>query len=114
MDERRRHERFGGVFPAEVRDRGNGHVVGLVSDISSGGMMLRTETPLDPGRTIELAVELPARAPEPGPVDVDVRVRWCEPDLEPGVHVVGLAFTGQTPPTDPRVQGLVRVLKSVS
>ena len=114
MDERRRHERFGGVFPAEVRDRVNGRVIGLVSDISSGGMMVRTETPLDAGRSLDVTVEMPARAPETDAVAVDVRVRWCESDLEPGVHVAGLAFTGQTPPTDPRVQGLIRVLKSVS
>jgi len=110
MDERRQEERHSPALQAEIRDRKTGEIVGLLADISTGGMMLRADQPLSPRQKLNLAVELPG-TPPPG-VTVDVTVRWSEPDLDPTVHLIGLSFSGKTPPDNPRVLALVKALKS--
>jgi len=111
MDERRRHERYGRVFPAEVTNRETKAVIGLLADVSSGGLMVRAERPLAPGTRLKLAVELPPAGSERRDVFVEARVCWCDEDLEPGSHVLGLEFVGATPESSPIVENLIRVLK---
>jgi hypothetical protein len=112
MDERRRFDRHEHVFPAEIKDLGTGRLVGLVADISSGGMMLRAEAPLDRQQKLQLRVELPPASGEQEPVPFEARVRWCEPDLEPATHVIGLEFGGKTPPGGTIAELLLKALKS--
>jgi len=64
-----------------------------------------------PGEKLHLRLELPARQADGVEARVEAKVRWCEVDLDPGTHVVGLQFTGATPPDGALVQELVRVLK---
>jgi hypothetical protein len=94
MDERRRYERRPTSEPVEIRDLGAGRMVGLLADISSGGMMLRTDEPLTPGERLRLGFDLSSLAIEPSEVVVDVDVRWCEPDLDPETFVVGVRYRG--------------------
>jgi hypothetical protein len=112
MDERRRHERFASVFPSEVRERQGGRIVGLVADISSGGLMLRTQAPRSTGQDLQLIVELPPDR-QPREVPIEARVSWCESDIAPGTFVVGLAFCGTTAPDGPVAMDLLHALKSV-
>lgn len=112
MDERRRRERHNDVFRAEVRARESGAEIGLVADISSGGMLLHTDTPLTPGEDLELVVILPGADHTERELPVEARVRWCEEDIAPGTHIIGLAFHGATPPDGPVAMNLVRLLKS--
>jgi Tfp pilus assembly protein PilZ len=114
MDERRRFERMTQVFPAEVYSRQSGKIVGLVADVSSGGLLLRTETPQSPGEDLELTLELPAGKQVTREFELVARVRWCEPDIAPGTYVLGLAFTGRTAPDGPVAMDLVRALKDAS
>jgi Tfp pilus assembly protein PilZ len=114
MDERRRQIRYPTVFQAELTDLGTDRVIGHLADVSTGGMMIRTAAALKRGQDLKLRVELPARQADGVEARVEVKVRWCEPDLEPGTHVAGLAFTGATPPDGALVQELVRVLKDAS
>jgi hypothetical protein len=113
MDERRRHERYTGIFPAEVRRRETDEVVGLVADASSGGLLLRAEVPQVAGETLDLVVVLPAAGHAEREVPIQARVRWCEPDIAPGTHVIGLAYTGATPPDGPFAMNLLRDLKGI-
>ncbi len=112
MDERREQERHTRVYPAEVRDGARGRSLGLVADISAGGMLLRTETVLPVGERLRLIVELPRRGEQREQTAVEAQVRWCEPDLDPGTHVIGLAFTGKTPPDGPAATALMQALRA--
>lgn len=114
MDERRRQIRYPTVFQSELTDLATGRVIGNLADVSAGGMMIRCEPALKMGQELKLRVELPARQADGVEALVETTVRWCEPDLEPNSHVVGLAFTGATPPGSALVQELVRVLKDAS
>jgi hypothetical protein len=115
MDERRRDQRHDRVFPAEVRRRGGDRsTIGLVADVSSGGLLLRADAPQTPGETLELTVVLPPQAGIAREVPIEARVRWCEPDIAPGTHVIGLAFIGATPPDGPAAMNLLRQLKGTA
>lgn len=110
MDDRRRHERREAVAPIEILDANTGEVVGLLADISSGGMMLRSERALSPGRTMRLALVLPSGEYAESQIMFEASIRWCEPDLQPGAQVIGLQFSGHTPPAGLVVEELRRQL----
>jgi len=107
MRERRVFERRETTYHAEVCEAATGRVVGLLADISGGGMMLRTEQPLDRGATMLLEVEI---AGLDEVVALEAAVCWCEPDLDPATHVVGLEFCGPTPPGSTVVEEIRRRL----
>jgi hypothetical protein len=110
MKERRDDERREAVLPAEVCDAGTGEVVGLLADISTGGMMLRSDTPLARGTRLRLRVQLPGSGPADDAPAVEASVCWCEPDLDPSVHLAGLEFRGVTPPGSAVVEEIRRRL----
>jgi len=112
MKERREFERRESLLPAEVTDAGTGEVVGLLADISNGGMMLRTEAPLARGTRLRLRVELPDTGGRSGALAVETTVRWCEPDLDPSSHLAGLEFLGATPPGSAVVEEIRRRLRA--
>ena len=114
MDERRLQDRHATVFQAEITDVGSGSLVGHLADISTGGMMIRTSRNMDLGHSLKLRLELPARHADGVEARVEAEVCWCEPDLAPGAFVVGVQFTGATPPDGALVNELVRVLKDAS
>jgi hypothetical protein len=94
MSSDRRYERLPAAYHAEVRRLDTGAIVGHLADISLGGAMLIAETPLEVGTRLSLAIELPRNLQAGGNVAVDAVVCWCEADLVPGLHSVGLAFRG--------------------
>lgn len=94
MSQDRRFERASTSFHAEVRRRDTGAVIGHLCDISLGGAMLISETPQTVGATLALTVELPRGSRIGEYVPIEAQVRWCEPDLAPGLFSVGLAFSG--------------------
>jgi Tfp pilus assembly protein PilZ len=113
MDERRRQERFQEVYPAEVRLRDGEALLGLVADISSGGMLLRADEPCTPGEDLALTVLLPYHDRDERALPFEARVSWCEPDIAPGTHVIGLTYHGRTSPDGPFAMDLIRLLKNV-
>jgi hypothetical protein len=115
MDERRRHQRHDQVFQAEACLRqGERTTVGLVADVSSGGLLLRADAPQTPGDSLDLLVLLPPQGGEAREVPIEARVRWCEPDIAPGTYVIGLAFIGATPPDGAVAMNLLRRLKGTA
>jgi hypothetical protein len=110
MSDHRRHERKSAAFHAEIRRRDSGEILGNLADISDGGLMLTTEQPLTVDAIIELEIELPRDSVEGTSVVVPARVRWCEPDLAPGVYAAGLEFIGDGLPSRGVYQQLRRRL----
>jgi Tfp pilus assembly protein PilZ len=110
MSEDRKHERATVAYHAEVRRRDSGEIIGHLADVSEGGMMLTAEKPLQVGVRLALAVELPRQAGAGDSLPVTARVRWCEPDLAPGVYTVGLEYTGKRPTVARVGEQLVRLL----
>lgn len=96
MSRDRQFERLPAAYHAEVRRLDTGAIIGHLADISLGGAMLISETPMEVGTQLALSVELPRGVRVVGSsVAVDAVVCWCEADLAPGLYSVGLAFRGE-------------------
>jgi Tfp pilus assembly protein PilZ len=91
--ERRRIPRKYLVIYSRVFDRNTGQVLGYLSDLTNGGAMIISDDP----RTLN--VDIPLRFDLPDPplfstdhLNVDARVAWCQPDIDPAFYNIGFAF----------------------
>ena len=94
MGEARRAERKVLCYYLRVIDQKNGKELGRVVDITSDGLMLLSEKPLDRTKPYSIRVLLNKELfdTDLGNLDVDVNVRWSKPDANPKLVATGLLF----------------------
>jgi hypothetical protein len=90
MDERRSIERDQASFFSEVSCPTTGRLVGHISDISQSGMMIIGKVKLDFDATLPLQIELPRHGGPRASVEIEARVCWRRPELEPDLFATGL------------------------
>jgi len=90
----RRSERKTLCYYLKVIDLKTGKELGRVGDITGEGMMLLCKNPLDPAKSYSIRVILDKNLfdRESGNLDIDVRVRWSRPDVNPSIILTGLIF----------------------
>jgi hypothetical protein len=95
MEERRKLDRKYLAIYSRVFDRVSGRVLGYLSDMSQHGAMIISDDPMAE------EVELRLRFDLPDPVlfstdhlNLDARVAWCRPDIDPAFYNIGFEFTG--------------------
>lgn len=93
MIERRRQDRvFLNIF-SRVFDRGSGRVLGNLSDLSRMGAMIISDAPVPAKKMYNVRFELPdPQLFSADHLDVDVRVAWCSPDIDPTLYNIGFEF----------------------
>jgi Tfp pilus assembly protein PilZ len=94
MDERRKLPRKYLMVYSRVFDRRDGRILGYLSDMNATGAMIISDDPLDLGKTVELRFDLP----DPpifstDHLNINARVAWCRPDVDPAFHNIGFEFT---------------------
>ena len=110
VDERREFDRHPTSFYSEVRYADTGELVGSLTEISAGGMMLVGDKPLEVGRKLRLQIELP-REVGPGPhLEVTAQVCWSDRDPNLYLYASGLEFSHDKTNTDVAAY-LGRILK---
>ena len=87
MDEKRQHLRVPVSLKVAYRSRGD-LVRDLVTDLSPGGLFIRTSKPLDIGAEVDLEVSI---ADEDPPMHVRGKVVWLRKKHGEGM---GIQFTG--------------------
>ena len=95
---KRQYNRKQLYYYLKVYHAGNGTFAGYLGDLSARGMMLFSQTPIEPGQDMTLEIEL---SPDFGlgkSLVLDTRSVWCEPDANPEYHVLGFSLMeiGQT------------------
>jgi hypothetical protein len=110
MDERRDSERTRAGFQAEIRRADTGDVVGHLADISEGGLMLVGDRSLKVDEIVGLAIELPRDAGKASSVEIEARVCWIQPEVEPGMLAVGLEWTDPAAAASETVKRMRRLL----
>jgi hypothetical protein len=94
MDERRKLLRKYLVVYSRVFDRNDGSIIGYLSDLSQEGAMIISDDPLPPNKLMQLRFDLPdPSAFDTDHLNVDVRVAWCSPDIDPSFWNIGFQFT---------------------
>jgi Tfp pilus assembly protein PilZ len=96
--ERRKIPRKYLVIYSRVFDRNSGQVLGYLSDLTNGGAMIISDDP------IALNIDISLRFDLPDPplfstdhINLDARVAWCQPDIDPAFYNIGFAFKQVNP-----------------
>lgn len=92
MDERRRHKRRHSIFYIKVYDEATGKMAGRLVDITSGGMMLVSEKPIEVGTVSKFKMPLPEKIHDIGEILLDARSVWTGPDVNVNFFDTGFEF----------------------
>lgn len=90
MDERRQNDRIDAYgVGLQVINSIDGEPLGIIGNLSPGGMMLITHRQLYSDGILQLSVDAPAEAGS-GPVAMGVKILWCTPANSPDEYWAGL------------------------
>jgi hypothetical protein len=96
--ERRRILRKYLVIYSRVFDRTSGQVLGYLSDLTAVGAMIISDDPMSTLVDVSLRFDLP----DPplfstDHLNIEARVAWCRPDIDPAFFNIGFEFKETTP-----------------
>ena len=90
MDERRRGDRIDACeIGLRVVNDIDQHELGIVGNLSQGGMMLITNRELFANGILQLRLELPGQL-DGGAISLGMKILWCSPASSPDEYWVGL------------------------
>lgn len=81
----------------KVLDAQSGESIGYAVDINVQGLRFSASRDFEPGRRLELSIELPQELLGRRTVRLVGTVKWCGPDLNPDLKAVGLQFSSISP-----------------
>ena len=82
------------VFYLRVFDGMSTRVLGHLADISSRGIMLVCETPVQENEDFRLRMRLPREIAGRSEIVLNATCRWCRPDTNPEFHIAGFQVAG--------------------
>lgn len=93
MNERRKETRKPLMAYTQVFDLYGGRLLGVLGDLTTLGVMVIGDKPIDAGELITLALELPELPEiEAARILFPSRVAWCEQDISPTYFNIGFEF----------------------
>lgn len=96
MSEKRKVTRRYLLYYTRVYDREGRQLLGNLVDITSSGAMILSNIPLPEGKIVHLRIELTEEVSEKPYLEISGQVRWHKPDIEPGMHNIGIEFLSTT------------------
>ena len=93
MQERRNLERRDLVYYLRAFDRSKDQLLGYVANISTEGVMLIGEKPIEPNATFDLKMLLPVEIAGKGHVEFRARSTWCRKDGSNGFLHTGFQLS---------------------
>ena len=82
------------VFYLRVFDGMSTRVLGHLADISSNGIMLVCEAPVQENEEFRLRMRLPREIAGRSEIVLDAACRWCRPDSNPEFYIAGFQVVG--------------------
>lgn len=95
--EQRRHPRREVVGRVDVFDTIAEETIGILGDVSAGGLLLIASTPLPDDALFQFRFSLSDDGRPLPAVEVGAHVLWQAPAGAPGQHYVGMRFIGLAP-----------------
>ncbi|MCX6066492.1 MAG: PilZ domain-containing protein [Chloroflexi bacterium] len=98
MHDRRKLDRKYLTIYSRVFDRVSGRLLGYLADLSEKGAMIISDEPIPEAQEIHLRFDL-SDPPifSANHLDLDVRVTWCGPDIDPAFYNIGFEFLSINP-----------------
>ena len=114
MDERRSNDRIDAHNARlAVRNIVDGSQVGIIGNLSPGGMMLITAQQLYPNGILQLSIDVPVAA-NCGPISIGMKVLWCIPANSPDEFWAGLETLDIAPASKLALEKLLAYLNEAN
>ena len=93
MTNRRKHRRYVSPEPFEVYHNESGKLLGLLVDLSVGGLLLRADSCLESGTVYQLKIKLKERLVESRIIRFCAEVVWVNHLKQQGISCAGFLIT---------------------
>ncbi len=93
MQERRKQPRKDLMSYSQVFDANGGYLIGYLGDLNTLGAMVISDSEMNAGAELTIRIQLPELDGfSDSAITVPARVAWCQPDISPDFHNIGLEF----------------------
>ena len=90
--EKRKLKRRQLIYYLKVLDRETENLVGRLADITTEGIMLLSNTPLETNKEFKLKLVLPSEISGDHYIELDAKSLWSKKDLNPDIYGTGFSF----------------------
>ncbi len=97
MEENRKQKRMHVISYLKVQEQQSSKDLGQVVNMTSEGMGLYSEEPLDSDSLVKLKLTLPTTGNEDNELAFDARVTWCRQSVLPGYYDSGVQLLDVQP-----------------
>lgn len=81
------------IYYLKVYDQANGELLGHMADITTEGILVVAEKPIEPNRTFNMDLMLPADMEGKEKIQFKAVSRWFDKDPNPDYYDIGFKFT---------------------
>jgi hypothetical protein len=92
MTTKRKEKRKNLIYYLPVYDRNSGEMLGQLVDITTSGLMLVCENPVQDGEYFEMRMDLPSEIEGKKEIEFNARSEWCKKDVNPKFFAAGFSF----------------------
>jgi hypothetical protein len=107
MSEKRKFDRIHLIHYLRLFNRKTGELVGNLVDLTEEGLQLISETPIEPGRILEIRMEFPEDVDGQQEMHINAETIWCDHQLDPDLFSVGCKLLPVTPTQVGIIQDLI-------
>ncbi|NLF49916.1 MAG: hypothetical protein GX577_02155 [Leptolinea sp.] len=97
MTEKRKFDRIHLIHYLRLFDRKTGELIGNLVDLTSEGMQLISEKPINEGTLLEIRMEFPEDVDGQSELQLNAVAVWCDHQLDPDLFSVGCKLIPVTP-----------------
>jgi hypothetical protein len=97
MENRRAHDRKYLTYFSRVVDRNTGRMLGYLVDLTTGGALLVGNIPLRVNEVFDVRIDLPDGFTSQAQMEIQVKVVWVQPDIDPEFYRTGLQLVNVQP-----------------
>ena len=108
MTEQRRHKRNYLIYYLRVFDRNTDELLGHLVDITTEGLMLVSEKPIEANKVFQLKMDLPEEIRGSKQIPFDAESKWCKNDINPDFYDTGFLLINVSPGDLVIIEQLIR------
>ncbi len=88
-EERRRLKRRHLIYYLKVTHQADNHLIGYLVDITTEGLMLISNDPIEPQTEFPFRMALPEEVLSKNEIEIQARCMWCKKDVNPDFYASG-------------------------
>jgi hypothetical protein len=111
-EERRNHERYAVDNYLRVLDKDTSTLLGHVVDISTAGMKLLSDSPINNRREYRMVLDISMDGGPRQKVALTGRSTWSDEDINPGLYTTGFCFLSLSPEAKAQIEELISILSA--